>query len=287
MPVSVVIPACNEEQAIAQTVLQLHQVLERSVITDWEVIVLDDGSTDETARVAAEHGARVIRHLQTLGYGKSIKDGIQAAKYDVIAIMDADGTYPVGQLPTLLAKFYEGYDMVIGRRTGPYYRESLIKSPLRWVLKWLVEFTAGRSIPDVNSGFRVFDRREAMNYFSRLCDTFSFTTSLTLVYLMNNRYVAHVPIEYKERVGKSKVVLVKDSLRTLQYIVQAILYYDPIKIFVVMSGIAVIFSCMSFAVTLMFGLLSTFLLGIGGLLAAMLIFALGLLASLLQQIMNK
>lgn len=287
MPVSVVIPACNEEQAIAQTVLQIRQILERSVATGWEVIVLDDGSTDKTAGVAAEHGARVIRHLQTLGYGKSIKDGIQAAKHDVIAIMDADGTYPVGQLPILLAKFYEGYDMVIGQRTGSYYRESPIKSPLRWTLKWLVEFTAGRRIPDVNSGFRVFDRKEAMNYFNRLCDTFSFTTSLTLAYLMNNRYVAHVPIEYKERVGKSKVVLLRDSLRTLQYIVQAILYYDPIKIFVVMSGIAVILSCMSFAITLMFGLLSTFLLGIGGLLAAVIIFALGLLASLLQQIMNK
>jgi len=287
MPVSVVIPACNEEQAIAQTVLQVRQVLEQSVVTDWEVIVLDDGSTDGTARVAEEYGARVIRHLQTLGYGKSIKDGIQAAKHDVVAIMDADGTYPVGQLPVLLAKFYEGYDMVVGQRTGSSYRESLIKSPLRWILKWLVEFTAGRRIPDVNSGFRIFDRREVMNYFSRLCDTFSFTTSLTLAYLMNNRYVAYMPIEYKERVGKSKVVLLKDSLRTLQYIAQAILYYDPIKIFVVMSGVAVIFSCISFSVTLMFGLLSTFLLGIGGLLAAMIIFALGLLASLLQQIMNK
>ncbi len=287
MPVSIILPAHNEAQAIARTVEELRHVLERSAMTGWEIIVLDDGSTDDTAQIAEQSGARVVRHLQRLGYGKSLKDGIDAAKHDAIAIVDADGTYPADRLPELLAKFHEGYHMVVGQRTGLHVRDSTLKSPLRWILKWLVEFTTGSKIPDVNSGFRVFDRREAKNYFSRLCDTFSFTTSLTLAYMMNRRYVAYVPIEYQARVGKSKVMLFRDSLRTLQYIVQAVLYYNPIKIFIVMAGIAIAFSCVSFAMALMFGLYSTFLLGVGGILVAIMIFALGLLADLLRQIMLK
>ncbi len=287
MSVSVVIPAYNEEEAVAQTVPEIQRVLDKAVGAEWEIVVLDDGSTDETVRVAEHCGARVVRHLQNLGYGKAIKDGIKAAKYDTIIITDADGTYPIDELPRLLEKYVEGYDMVVGQRTGPHYHESPLKSPLRWLLGWLVEFTAGRRIADVNSGFRVFSKQEAMAYFTHVCDTFSFTTSLTLAYMMNNKFVAYVPITYGSRTGKSKIILWRDSLRTLQYIVQAILYYDPIKIFLVMAGVAVVFSVMSFAMTLLFGLVSTFLLGVGGLLVAMVIFALGLLADLLRQIMNK
>ncbi len=287
MPVTVVIPAHNEQEAIVHTIERIRHVLGRSLEAEWEIIVVDDGSTDATARIAEKSGARVLRHLQKLGYGKAIKDGIQAAQYNTIAITDADETYPVEELPTLLKKYSEGFHMVVGERTGPYYRESLFKSPLRWLLKWLVEFTAGRPIGDVNSGLRVFGKQDAVSYFSHLCDTFSFTTSLTLAYMMNNKFVWYEPVEYGKRIGESKVRLFKDSFRTIQYIVQAILYYDPIKIFVVMSGTAVLFSILSFSVTLLFGLFSTFLLGVGGLLMAMMIFALGLLADLLRQIMNK
>ncbi len=287
MPVSVILPAYNEEEAVARTVGELRQVLERSAVTMWEIIVVDDGSTDATSRMAEEAGARVIRHLQRLGYGKALKDGIDATKYDAVAIMDADRTYPPDRLPDLLAKFHEGYHMVVGQRLGCHVQDSAVKAPLRWLLKWLVEFTTGSKIPDVNSGFRIFDRREARSYFPRLCDTFSFTTSLTLAYMMNKRFVAYVPVEYRARTGKSKVMLIRDSLRTLQYIVQAVLYYNPIKIFLALAGGAVVFAGACLALGFLFDAGATALLLAAGVLSAILIFALGLLADLLRQIMLK
>ena len=125
--------------------------------------------------------------------------------------------------------------MVVGSRTGEHYRQSLIKSPLRWILQHLVEYTASRSIPDINSGLRIFSRDHATSYFARLCDTFSFTTSLTLAFMMNGLFVVYVPIEYYKRVGKTKVRLLSDSLRTLQYIAEAAVYYNPLRIFMLLS----------------------------------------------------
>ncbi len=287
MPVSIVLPAYNEQEAIAGTIAEIRHVLEQSGVTGWEIILVDDGSTDDTARLGEQAGARIVRHLQKLGYGRSIKDGIAAAKHDDIAILDADGTYPVERLPVLVSKFREGYHMVIGHRTGKEYRKSLVRSPLRLALKWLVEFTTGRWIPDVNSGFRVFDRREVIAHFPRLCDTFSFTTSLTLAYLMQGRFVTYVPIEYKPRIGKSKVLLFRDTLRTLQYIVQAVLYYNPIKLFLILAGLAVGMAVAGVAFILLFGFSAPVVFGLSGMLVAVLIVSLGLVADLLRQISNK
>src|SRR5262249_18753540 len=122
-------------------------------------------------------------------------------------------------------------DMTVGQRTGEEFRESIVKAPLRGVLKVPVEYTAGRSIPDINSGLRIFDRAMAMRFFARLCDTFSFTTSLTLAFVINGLYVAHVPIAYYKRKGESKVRLLQDSLNTIQYVAEAAIYYNPLRIF--------------------------------------------------------
>ena len=287
MPISVVIPAYNEEAGIAHTIDRLRHTLAQSTIKDWEIVVVDDGSSDGTGRVAEAAGVRVIRHLERLGYGRALKEGIAAAKHDNVAIADADGTYPIAALPVLFAKYQEGYHMVVGQRFGPEYRESMLKSPLRALLKWLVEFTAGRKIPDVNSGFRIFDRREAMQYFPRLCNTFSFTTSLTLAYLTHGRFIAYVPIDYAKRIGKSKVMLFRDTLRTIQYIVQAILYFNPIKIFIVLSGCALLFSGAGVALAALSGWSHPFWIGVAGVLVAFVLFGLGLVADLLRQIMLK
>ncbi len=188
---SVVIPALNEAEAIAETVAVVQRCLSEAGI-EFELIVIDDGSTDRTGDIAAAAGARVIRHLYNLGYGRSLKDGIIAAKYEHIAITDADGTYPFDEMPSLFAEYTQGFDMVVGARRGKAYEESMVKKSLRGVLKFLVEFTAARKIPDINSGMRIFHRDKAIRYFERLCDTFSFTTSLTLAFIMNGHYVSYV-----------------------------------------------------------------------------------------------
>jgi glycosyltransferase involved in cell wall biosynthesis len=285
--ISVVIPALNEQDEIAATVARVKEIFRSSGIETYEVVVVDDGSRDDTGIQAEQAGARVVRHPHNVGYGRSLKDGIRAARHDIIVINDADGTYPIEAIPELIACYNKGYDMVVGARSGKHYRESLLKMPLRWVLRWIVEFTANRSIPDINSGLRVFRRSTVLEYFDHLCDTFSFTTSLTLAYMMTGRFVAYVPVAYNKRVGASKVRLFRDSVRTLQYVVEAAIYYDPLKMFALMACIVLAASFASFVLALTIGLNVFFYVGVGGIISSVLIFSLGLLAVLLRQIMVK
>lgn len=284
---SVVIPALNEENAIVETIQEIRTVLDEAQIKDYEIIIVDDGSRDSTGQRALEAGARVIRHPHNVGYGAALKSGIRAAFHETIIISDADKTYPFEKVPELLAEKAKGFDMVVGARTGKHYRQSIMKSGLRWVLKSIVEFTAGRKVPDINSGLRVFNKSTVIPYFNHLCNTFSFTTSQTLAYMMTGKFVKYVEIPYMQREGNSKVRLFRDSLRTLQYIVQAATYYNPLKIFILFSFICIFFSLVGFGLSIILHLLSGFLLGIGGVLVALVVFSIGLLADLLKQIMDK
>jgi polyisoprenyl-phosphate glycosyltransferase len=285
--ISVVIPALNEHDEIGGTVTRVREVLSALGVGEYEVIVVDDGSHDETGSRAELAGARVLRHPHNVGYGRSLKDGIEAARYDTIIINDADGTYPIEAIPDLLACYDKGFDMVVGARSGEHYRESLIKMPLRRLLRFIVEFTAGRSIPDINSGLRVFQRAAIIEYYDHLCDTFSFTTSMTLAYMMTGKFVAYVPIDYNKRVGTSKVRLFRDSMKTLQYIIEAAIYYNPLKIFTLMACIVAMASLVSFVLALVAKLNVFFYVGVGGIISSVIVFSLGLLAVLLRQIMLK
>lgn len=282
--ISVVVPAFNEAGAIGETIAKIRTTLGG---TDHEVVVIDDGCSDRTAQEAAAAGARVISHPHNLGYGAALKTGIRAAVFDTIVITDADGTYPINEIPRLIAEFRRGFNMTVGARTGEHYHESLLKSPLRYLLKWLVEFTTGRHIPDVNSGLRVFSRQEILPYLDHLCNTFSFTTSVTLAYMMTAKFVAYVPITYNERIGRTKVRLFRDSLRTLQYIVQAILYYNPLKMFLLICGVLFLAGSALMIVAVQWKIMTAFFLGVGSLLLMIVVFCLGLLAELLSKILAK
>lgn len=286
MTLSVVVPALDEEEAIGHVIEKIRSMFESAGWSDAEVVVVDDGSKDKTSDVARDFGAKVVRHPHNIGYGFALKSGIKAASYDTIAITDADGTYPVDRIPDLHAKMQEGYDMVVGQRTGAEYRESALKSPLRSLLRFLVEFTAERRIPDINSGLRVFNRQAALEYSDQLCDTFSFTTSLTLAYMMSKKFVCYEPIDYYKRIGSTKVRLFSDSLRTLQYILQAALYFNPLKIFFLASVLILIGAMVSFALSFTLQIKTAFFLGVGGFLTAVLVFCFGLIADLLKQIMH-
>lgn len=192
--VSFVIPALNEEGGIGETVSQCQAVARACGLEDVEIIVVDDGSTDNTARIAEAHGARVLRHPARAGYGFALKTGIRNASHDAIVITDADGTYPVHDLPRLLEAYNQGFDMVVGARTGEAYRQSVYKDTLRNILRRIVEWAAGKPIADINSGLRIFSRRTVLKYMNHLCDTFSFTTSLTLAYMMSGYFVCYLPL---------------------------------------------------------------------------------------------
>ena len=233
--ISIIVPVYNEQGSVVRTLIELNTALKN--FTEYEIIVVDDGSTDSTLDRAIEvkvENMRVINHIENLGYGRSLYDGIVSAKYDCIAIIDGDGSYPAYRIKDLY-NYYPQYDMVVGARTGKEYKKGLFKRPARMLFNFLVEYASGRKVPDVNSGFRIFKKDIVMKFQDSLCTGFSFTTTLTLIFFLNHYYVKYVPIEYFKRDGKSKVRHFKDTLRAGQIIVEAILQYNPIKLFLLLG----------------------------------------------------
>lgn len=231
--VSVVVPAWNEEAGIGETLERVKQALHASGVA-WEIIVVDDGSTDRTAEIAAAAGATVVRHAVNVGYGRSLQDGMRVARHTCIATVDADATYPVQELPRLYADLAHCH-MVVGARQGPAYRGSMFKSPARFAFRWLAEFTSGTRIPDINSGFRVFRMEAVEPFLDTLPNGFSFPTTITLAFLQNGLGVKYVPIDYAPRKGTSKIRIVRDTLRAAQAIVTSIVLYNPLKAFLLLT----------------------------------------------------
>ncbi len=273
---SIVIPALDEAGAISDVVadcLRVGQRLDREV----EVLVVDDGSTDGTGDLAERAGATVLRHPKPGGYGHALKTGIRAARLPLVATLDADGTYPVERLEDL-TETAERFDMVVGARQGPNLHRSGLPRPVRALFVWLVGFVTGTRVPDPNSGLRVFRREVALPVLDRLPRAFSFSTTLTLVLILEGRFVHHEPIEYRARIGRSKVRVFRDALRVGQTLVEVILGHNPLKLFLLVA----------FA-PLFLGLLLVLTAGRAGLLEAVIllatslvIFALGMLSVVLR-----
>lgn len=228
--VAVVIPAFNEEKAIGGVLDGLRDALARSG-RPFEIIVVDDGSSDRTAEVARGRGVTVVAHGVNRGYGASLKSGIRASRAPYVMIIDADGTYPSDAVLKLLAAA-EQHDMVVGARTGSRVHIPLIRRPAKWLLTRLAIYLSETNIPDLNSGLRVFRRDHALRYFPILPSGFSFTTSITLAMLCNDGRVAYIPIDYEKRTGSSKIRPIHDTLNFFMLILRTILYFNPLKVFI-------------------------------------------------------
>lgn len=226
--VSVIIPAFNEEESICESVKNVRSVLSKAGI-EHEIIVVDDGSTDNTCNLAKTTGAKVIRHKKNTGYGASLKTGMSVAKNDMIVITDADGTYPSKYLPELIGKMKEA-DMVVGARTGQNVRIPLVRKPAKWVLGCLANYVTGENIKDLNSGLRVFRREIAEQYLNILPQKFSFTTTITVAMLCDGYDVVYMPIDYHKRTGKSKIVP-WDFFNFMTLVIRLSMLFNPLKIF--------------------------------------------------------
>ena len=286
--ISIIIPAYNEEDAINETIKEIKKVLkENNLLEGSEIIVVNDGSTDKTKEKIIEEDVILINNPQNMGYGYSLKKGILKAKNETIVITDGDSTYPFSEIPKMLKEKEKGFDLIVGARTGKHYKESIRKEILRKILKLFVEFISGKKIKDINSGLRIFDKSTIIKFFPRLCNTFSFTTSQTLAYFMNNLSVCYINIPYNKRKGKTKVRLFKDSLKSISYILEAGIYYNPLKIFTFLTFLCIFLSIIGFIVSHFAKINAGYILGIGGLLISIIVFSLGILATLLKQIMDK
>ena len=201
---SVVIPCYNEEGAILDTIAAIRRDLTGHA---YELVVVDDGSTDGTGQllqqaVDADPSLCVLTHADNQGYGASLKTGIRHARSDLIVITDADGTYPNERIPDLV-RLAERADMVVGARTAPNAQYPFLRKIPKAFLRRYASWIAAQSIPDLNSGLRVFRRQLALNLSYLISDGFSFTTTITLAMMTNKYKVIFEPVGYAPRIGTS------------------------------------------------------------------------------------
>lgn len=240
--VSVIIPCKDEEKAVRLTIENIAEALDPLDI-NYEIIVVDDGSTDRTREEALAAGARVLVHSINKGYGNSIMDGMKIAKFPVIAIMDADGTYPASMLPAMIEEA-SWHDMVIGSRVWTGENTSLLGRFLRKALFFLILYFSNVKAQDYNSGFRVFHKLNTLDYRPILCPTFSFTTTLTLLYLLTAKSVCFMSIEYSSRIGSSKVSYIRDALRTFAYVFAITSLFQPYRLSIIIILIGILLNSM-------------------------------------------
>ena len=226
MRVSVVLPAKNEAEGLARTLPAL-----REQWPEAELIVVDDGSSDGTAKVAAEHGARVLSSPYSMGNGAAIKRGARAATGEVIVFMDADGQHSAAYIGLLLDKLAEGYDMVVGARDGSgqaNFHRGLANGLYNRLASWMT----GHAILDLTSGFRAVRAERFREFLHLLPNGFSYPTTSTMAFFRSAYPVAYVPIPVARRVGNgSHIRPIKDGIRFLLIIFKIATLYSPLKLF--------------------------------------------------------
>jgi glycosyltransferase involved in cell wall biosynthesis len=227
---SIVIPAKNEAGAIGTVVARAVESY-----PDAEVIVVDDGSTDDTAGVAEGAGAKVVRHPESLGNGAAVKAGARVAQGEIIALMDGDGQHDAGEFGPLLARLDEGYDMIIGARdsgshanVGRLYANGIYNVVASWL--------TGRRIPDLTSGFRVARARLFKQFLYLLPNGFSYPTTITMAFLRSGYPIRFESIPVAKRIGKSHIRPIRDGLRFMVIIFKIATLYSPLKIFLPISA---------------------------------------------------
>ena len=225
---TIIIPAFNEEEGIENT---LNELLKLTSNLGWEILVVDDGSTDATGMVLSNYIDRVsvVSHLKNKGYGAAIKTGIKHSKNKYIALYDADGQHQ----PTDLVNMYdkrESVDMIIGERSASSHR-SMIRVPGKWVLSKIANFLTGTKIPDLNSGLRIMKRDIVKRYLHLFPDGFSFSTTSTIAFMNLGYNVAYYPIVVRQRVGSSSVKQFRHGSSTVLMMIRLITLFNPLKVF--------------------------------------------------------
>jgi len=225
MNISVVIPAKNEAAAIGVTIKKIKQYVVGS-----EIIVVNDGSTDDTAQVAVIAGAKVIFHRYSMGNGAAIKAGARHASGEIIVFMDGDGQHDAADISRLLARIEEGYDMVVGARQAGS-QAGIGRGIANNIYNRLASYMTGHKVEDLTSGFRAVKAKQFREFLYLLPNGFSYPTTSTMAFFRAGYPVAYEPIVASPRIGKSHIKLFKDGARFLLIIFKVGTLYSPLKLF--------------------------------------------------------
>lgn len=272
MRLSIVLPAKNEAAGLARTLPSL-----KALYPDAEVIVVDDGSTDDTARVAAEHGATVLSSPYSMGNGAAVKRGARQARGEVLVFMDADGQHDPAHIGALLAALEDGYDMAVGARDGSG-QANVHRGLANAFYNRLASWMTGHVIRDLTSGFRAVRAGKFREFLHLLPNGFSYPTTSTMAFFRSAYPVTYVPIQVARRVGSgSHIRPIKDGIRFLLIIFKIATLYSPLKLFAPVGAgfflIGVGYYAWTFATMGRFTNMSTLLFS-----AAVIVFLIGLIS---------
>jgi glycosyltransferase involved in cell wall biosynthesis len=279
LAVSVVIPAYNEENAIIPTIEKVREVLGGAGI-DYELVVVNDGSKDGTLAAAESTGVRVVNFPQNGGYGRALKAGIAVTSAPLVAIIDADGTYPAEVLPKMI-EMAAYNEMVVGDRGAAMKGVPMIRKPAKWILNNLASYLAQHKITDLNSGLRVFRRPELERFLHLLPNAFSFTTTITLCMLASGFNVSYLPITYGKRVGTSKIKA-KDFFRFMMLVCRLTVYFQPLRVFLPIGAVLFLIGFAKAIYDIYVDNLSE--TAVFGMLGAVMVWSLGLIADMIARL---
>ena len=225
--ISIVVPAYNEENAIRHS---LDRIIERNYHNLYEVIYIDDGSTDATFKIISEYPVKCYQHYVNKGYGAALKTGIRKAKGEKIVILDSDGQHDPSYIDQLISML-DSHDMVIGERSDDSFQVKRRQHGKRFI-RFIGETLVEQKLPDYNSGFRGFDRKLIAEMLHIMPNGFSFSTTSTLAFLKEGYTIGTFPIKVEERIGRSSnVKFMKDGSKTILLLLRIIMLFNPLKIF--------------------------------------------------------
>ncbi|MGK0296858.1 MAG: glycosyltransferase involved in cell wall biosynthesis [Gammaproteobacteria bacterium] len=230
--ISIILPAKNEASAL-EIILPKIRVL----FPATEIIVVNDGSIDDTINICAKNSVEVVSHPYSIGNGAAIKSGVRAATGEILVFMDADGQHNPQDISSILKRMEEGFDMVVGARSASS-QASIGRLCANTFYNWFASMMVGQKVNDLTSGFRAVRADKFMKFLYLLPNGFSYPTTCTMAFFRSGYTVGYVPIEAEQRMGKSHIKLFKDGIRFLLILFKIGTLYSPLKIFLPLSFIS-------------------------------------------------
>lgn len=278
--VSIIIPAKNEARGLEQILPKI-----RATRPDAEIIIVSDGSTDDTESVCSKYGVRLLHLPYSMGNGAAVKTGARIAEGDLLVFMDADSQHDPADIARLLAKLDEGYDMVVGARNSSS-QASLSRSWANRLYNWIASWMVGQRVADLTSGLRAVRAAKFHEFLYLLPNGFSYPTTITMAFFRSGYAVGYLPIVAATRIGKSHIRPLSDGVRFFLIIFRIGVLYSPLKLFLPISAVSFLLGVIYYSYTFIaygrFTNMSALLLS-----TSILIFLMGLVAEQITMLMYQ